>query len=244
MKTLLFTLSTVIVLQSVSAQVKEGTIIYKRKIDVHRRMTDENMKAMVPRFDSSKVQLLFSGNESIFKKLPEENDIRDHAGDDGNRIVINMGGPDNETYKNFTTEKIIELRELGPKKYIVEDTLRKQNWKMNDETKTINGYNCKKATTKNRESKDVIAWYSEDILCPSGPEQYGGLPGAILELNVNDEEIVFSAIDIRTKDLDKTLVRAPTNGKKVSNKEFQKMIEEQFGPGAGSGGRMIRIIRD
>ena len=243
MKRLLCILSAAFVLQSVSAQVKEGMIIYKRKVDVHRRMTDESMKAMVPQFDTSKQQLVFSGNESIFKKLPEEEDIRDNADDNGNRVIIRMGGPDNETYKDFAKEKITELRELGPKKYIIEDTLKKQNWKMEDDTKTIMGYNCKKATTKNNDNRDVVAWYTEDILSPTGPEQYGGLPGAILELNVNDGEFVFSAIDIKTKDVDKKLVKAPTNGKKVTRKEFQKMLDDEFGPNP-NGGPTIRIIRN
>jgi GLPGLI family protein len=243
MKRLLCILSAAFVLQSVSAQVKEGTIVYQRKVDVYRHMQDENMKAMVPQFDTSKVQLIFSGSASIFKKLPEEKDIRDNAGDNENRIIINMGGPDNETYKDFAAEKITELRELGPKKYIIEDTLQKQNWKMDDETKTVGGYNCKKAMTKSRDNKDVIAWYAEDIQSPSGPEQYGGLPGVILELNFNDGEITFSAVDIKKKDFDKKLVKAPTNGKKVTRKEFQKMMDDQFGPNP-NGGAVIRIIRD
>jgi GLPGLI family protein len=205
-------------------------------------MTDESMKAMVPQFDTSKLQLIFSGNESIFKKVPEEEDIRDHAGDDGNRVVIKFGGPDNETYKDFANAKITELRELGPKKYIIEDTLKKQNWKMEDETKTIDGFSCKKAVTKNSENKEVIAWYAEDIQSPTGPEQYGGLPGAILELDVNDGEIDFSAIDIK-KDVDKKLVKAPSNGKKITRKEFQKMVDDEFGPNP-NGGPVIRIFRN
>lgn len=243
MKRILFIVLAALAVHSISAQVKDGIITYNRKIDVHRRITDESMKAMAPRFDSAKVQLIFSGGESIFKKLAEEKDVRDNAGEDGNHFMIDLGGPDNETYKDFAAEKIIELRELGPKKYIIEDTLRKQNWKLEDETKNINGYTCKKATTTNRDNKEVIAWYAEDIQCPSGPEQYGGLPGAILELNVNDAEIVFSAIEIQTKDFDKKLVKAPTNGKKVTRKEFQKMLDDQFGPNP-NGGPMIRIIRN
>jgi GLPGLI family protein len=242
MKRLLCILPAAFLLQTVSAQIKEGTIIYKRKVDIHRRITDESTKAMVPQFDTSKLQLIFSGNESIFKKVQEEEDIRDHAGDDGNRIFIKFGGPDNETYKDFANEKITELRELGPKKYIIEDTLKKQNWKMEDETKAIDGFNCKKAVTKNNENKEVIAWYAEDIQSPTGPEQYGGLPGAILELSVNDGEIVFSAIDIK-KGVDKKLVKAPSNGKKITRKEFQKMVDDEFGPNP-NGGPVIRIIRN
>ena len=64
----------------------------------------------------------------------------------------------------------------------------------------------------------------------------------ILEVNVNDNEMVVTPLEITDKS-DAKLVKAPSEGKKVTRKEFQKMLEEQFGPGAGSGGPQIRIIR-
>ena len=42
----------------VQAQLKEGAIVYERKIDVHRRMEDDQMKAMVPQFRTDKHELL------------------------------------------------------------------------------------------------------------------------------------------------------------------------------------------
>lgn len=241
MKRLLFAMPALFALQAATAQVKEGSIIYERKVNMHRRITDESQKAMIPEFNISKVQLTFSGNESIFKNLPEDEDIRDKADQDGNRMVIRMGGAENEIYRNYSTEKTTELCELGPRKYIIEDSLPKQNWKLQEETKTVKGYACKKATAKNKEGRDLIAWYTEDIQSPAGPEQFGGLPGIILELDINDAEIVFTALEIDTK-LDKSLVKAPSNGKKISRKEFRAMMEEQFGPPGGK--PTIRIIRN
>lgn len=243
MKTLLFVLSAAFASQTSIAQVTEGSIVYERKINMHRRITDESQKALIPEFNTVKMQLDFSGSESIFKSLPEDDDIRDNAGNNGNGIVIRMGGADNETYKNYATEKITELRELGPKKYIIEDSLRKQGWKLSDETKTVKGHTCKKATATSRDSLLITAWYAEDIQSPAGPEEYGGLPGMILELNINDAEIVFTALDIVTKGFDKKIVKAPTNGKKVTSKEFQKMLDDEFGPNQ-NGGPTIRIIRN
>lgn len=225
------------------AQVTEGKIIYERKVNMHRRMTDESMKNMVPEFSTNKAQLLFSGDESLFKDLPEEQDVRDNAGNDDNRVIVKIGGGDNETYKNFALEKLIELRELGPKKYIIEDTLHKTGWKLEEETKTIIGHVCKKATGKSAQGSSLVAWYAEDIQTSSGPEQFGGLPGAILELNVNDAEIVFTALQVETKDFNKSMVKAPTGAKKITRKEFQKMMDDQFGSNPG-GGPVIRIIRD
>lgn len=235
-----------LIIQLCSAQLKQGTIIYERKVNMHKRLSgeQESMRNMVPEFTTFKMQLLFSENESIFKQVEQEEDIREQAGDSQpERLVIRMGG-DNEVYKNYASGKMIELRELGPRKYIIEDSLRTAQWKLDEsEIKNIKGYSCKKATTKSVQGMDVVAWYTDQITCPSGPETFGGLPGMILELNINDGEIVFSPLDVIDAG-DKKLVKAPTNGKKISKKEFQKMLEDELGPEASRGGPVIRIRRN
>ena len=139
MKKILITITAGLCFQLVMAQLKEGKVIYARKTNMHKRLPpeNENMKAMIPEFSTSKQQLLFLGDESIFLSMPDEEDIRDQAGQEGGRINIKMGGGNNETYKNYATEKIIELRELGPKKYIIEDSLKKLAWKLSDDTMLI-----------------------------------------------------------------------------------------------------------
>ena len=228
-----------------SQPLKEGKIIYERKVNLHRRLTDESMKSMVPEFNTSKAELDFSADESIYKSIKEEKDIRDEAGQEhnGNMMMRIGGGPDDQTYKNYATERITEQRELGPKKYLIEDTLHRQNWKLETETRTIKGYPCKKATTKGKDGGEIVAWYAEDIQTSSGPESFGNLPGLIMELNINDAEIVFTALDIVTKDFDKNIVKAPSDGKKISREAFRKMMEDQFGANPG-GGPTIRIIRN
>ena len=64
----------------------------------------------------------------------------------------------------------------------------------------------------------------------------------ILELNIGDGEIVFTALEI-VNGGDQKLVKAPTNGKRITRKEFEKMMEEEFGARSG-GGPVIRIIRE
>ncbi len=244
MRKILFVIAAHVLAFSANAQVQEGKIVYERKVNMHKRLSaeQENMKNMIPEFNTSKVQLIFSGNESILTNVKEEQDIRETAGEgDGPRRFMRIGGGDDETYKNYATQTTIEQRELGPKKYIIQDSLRKQNWKLDEsgETKTVKGYTCKKATAKASQG-EVVAWYTEQISCPSGPDNFGGLPGMILEVNVSDGEIIFSPLEITDK-TDKKLVKAPANGKKITRPEFQKMIEEQFG--GNGGGPQIRIIR-
>jgi len=241
MKKILITVVAGICCQLAIAQLKEGKVIYERKTNMYKRLPpeNENMKAMIPEFNTGKQQLLFAGDESIFSSVPEEEDIREHAGEEGGRINIKFNSGNNETYKNYATEKIIELRELGPKKYIIEDSLKKLAWKLSDDTAVLNGYHCKKAVTKNKQGDNIVAWYTEDIGIPSGPEQFGGLPGLILKLDIGDGWIVFTSLSI-DKGAGKQVVKIPSGAKKVTRQEFQKMQEEAFGP--STGGPQIRII--
>lgn len=227
--------------QSTIAQVKEGKVVYERKVNMHKRLPpeNENMKSMIPEFSTAKQQLVFAGDESLFSPVAEEEDIRDEAGQDGNRMVFRMNAGSSETYKNYNTATIMELRELGPKKYIIEDTLQKLAWKLSDDTLTLKGYHCKKAIGKSRQGDNVVAWYAEEIASPSGPEQFGGLPGLILQLDIADGWMLFTALDIQAG-AGKQVVKIPSGAKKITRQEFQKMNDEAFGPSNGS--PRIRII--
>src|SRR2546423_400309 len=246
MKKIFLIITGILLVGAARAQMNEGKIIYERKINLHKRLPpdQENMKNMIPQFNISKAELLFAENESIYKNVQEDQDIRETAGegDNGNRIFMRFGGADDETYKNYATRKSIEQRELGPRKYIIEDSFRAINWKLDETggTKTIKGYECKKAVGKTPHGANAIAWYTEQISCPGGPDIFGGLPGMILEVNINEDEIVYTPVDIISK-MDKKLVKAPSNGKKITRKDFQKMMEEQFG--AEGGKPVIRIQR-
>lgn len=63
-------------------------------------------------------------------------------------------------------------------------------WQLTDESKLIDDKLCFKATTSiliisrlgNKEI-EITAWYCPEIPIPFGPQNYGGLPGLIMELN-------------------------------------------------------------
>lgn len=57
---------------------------------------------------------------------------------------------------------------------------KKINWVIENETKGIQGYICKKATTKYGH-KIVSAWFTEEIPILEGPYTFKGLPGLVLE---------------------------------------------------------------
>jgi GLPGLI family protein len=237
MKKILFAITAFITAQSAFAQIKEGTITYERKVNLHRRITDEQMKAMIPEFRTSKYQLLFSDSTSIYKALPEENAPDPFAG--GNQVIFKMGADGGQQYKNFIQAKAVESRELGAKTYIIEDTIHQLSWKLTDETKTILDYPCKKATLTTERGQNVEAWYTESIPCPAGPETFASLPGAIMQLDINKGESLFTAVAVSDK-VDKKEIQEPKKGKKISRPEFMKMMQEMMG-NPGGGVRTFRI---
>jgi len=258
-------------LNSIKAQLKEGTIFYERKQNMHRNLPNEQMKAMMPEFRTSEHMLLFVNNTSLYKKSPvDELPQATPMGNGGGPIVMRMsGGPsDDIIYKDFNTEEKITGKNFLNNEFLIVDTVKKKNWKLTDETKKILGYTCRKATTTILQSGgrmmiatfstnnssdttkkssgseikakevEVVAWFCEQIIVPSGPEDYSNLPGAILEIDIDNGGTTFTAIEIKKK-LEKGEFVIPTKGKKVSQKEFEaesKILLEEMQKGGGMGG--------
>lgn len=78
---------------------------------------------------------------------------------------------------------------------------------------------------KKEKEIDIVAWYTEAISLPLGPEDYGNLPGAILELNFDNDLIVFTATEVKKKVNAKEL-KPPTQGKKVTQAQFEEESKE------------------
>jgi GLPGLI family protein len=238
MKKLLAAMIAITCLQTVEAQLKEGKITYEQKVDMHRRIPAENqqMRSMIPEFRTAKFELLFGDNQCLFTGVEEAPDLSE---ENNNGMVIRMNtGAENEFYKNFSTKKAVEKRELMQDIYLVEDSIRSLTWKLEEgETKTILGYTCKKATGKTERGNDIVAWYCEDIPVAAGPDQFSSLPGMILSIDSNKGEIVFTASAIDKK-IDLKKIKAPTKGKKITNAAFVAKQKELFGNQPGG----VRIV--
>lgn len=265
MRKIFFLAAALFTASGLLAQAQQGVIVYERKINMHRRIQDEQMRAMVPEFRTSKHQLMFSDSTSVYKAVPEEEMPDAFSGEGGGaRFTFRSGPGDNgELYKNFAEGRSVESRELGAKTFIIEDSIRSRSWKLTGETKTILGYTCRKAVTtetmvtggtrvvvagaggqqtdtSNRPAPrqvTVEAWYAEGITAPVGPESYGMLPGVILELNVDNGSMVYAAVEFK-KEVTKADIREPKKGKRLSRAEFMKMQADLIGSG---GARMIRM---
>jgi GLPGLI family protein len=224
-----------------SAQTRQGVIVFERKVDVHRTIQDEQMKAMVPQFQTGAYEVLFRDSIAVYKAMPKDeapDPFDNNTG--GNHFVLRFGGGgDGVLYRNYNSGRVLEEANLAETKYIITDTLRQQPWKLSEETVTLLGHPCKKATTTTTRGGKVVAWYTGDIPIPVGPEQFNGLPGAILKLDVDDGTIVFTAKEIHDK-VDSRDLKAPANGRLITRADYQKKMDEVLGPPDAQGRRIIR----
>ncbi len=90
---------------------------------------------------------------------------------------------------------------------------------------------------------EVTVWYTEDIIASVGPDNYAGLPGAILEVDVDNGANVTTATEVSTKYPKKELTK-PTKGDVMNRAQFQdtmKKLMEDMQRGGGMGGMRIRV---
>ncbi len=87
--TIIFCLLTVLTW----AQQNQGTLVYEFKANLHRQLPPDNqdMKAMIPEFRTSRFQLLFTSEASLYKAIEEEEEEEDthQGGRGGMRIIRN-----------------------------------------------------------------------------------------------------------------------------------------------------------
>lgn len=124
------------------------------------------------------------------------------------------------TYQNKNQNLLLFQSHLdGKTKYLVYDSLPKWEWHLVDTSKTILGYQCKKAVLR-RNNSTIIAWYAPSLPTNLGPMDFNGLPGLILELYDLSYNNTNTATQISFEPIN---IVAPTKGKRISQEAFRKV---------------------
>lgn len=100
------------------------------------------------------------------------------------------------------------------------------DWRLENETTTIDGYQCYKASQQfyNKLSRNYItyiAWYTPEIPVSYGPLGFGGLPGLILQLEYKKKIIKAEKIILNPKSV--SLERLPKVSVITGDEYNQKM---------------------
>ena len=244
-QTLLFALATLLAL-SVRAQAPSGVIVYEQKTNLHLRMKDmnEEMKAMVPEFQTVQKELLFSGNQTLYRTLKAE-DLNLERESDGNKVQIRMMTPEEFFFRDYDAAQKTEQRDFLGRKFLIRDAIAPLAWKVTGQQQVINGYPCMKAVmTDTTRQQEVEAWFTPTIPVKGGPDAFGQLPGLVVQVVINGGEVVYTATAIELKPLAEGQLVEPTEGKEITQAEFDQIVEEKRKEMGGSKGTFIRIAKE
>ena len=76
-------------------------------------------------------------------------------------------------------------------------------------------------------SQDIVAWFATDIPVSIGPERIAGLPGMILELNIDNDAVVIVATSIKLNEAaEMPKLPKKMRGKRISQAEYDKIVFE------------------
>lgn len=246
-----------------SAQDFHGQAVYESKTSMGDKIQINNSDGM-PEAMKQKLQesmkkafektfvLNFNKYESLY--LQEEK-LEAPKPNSSMNVVVFKGNTDGKKYKNVKEKIQISEEDVFGKEFLIVDSLKVWNWKLESETKKIGNYICYKAVAvipvseedrkqyeENKNNKGngktqfitivepkeqiITVWYTPEIPVSQGPDQYWGLPGLILE--ANDGQTVFLCSKITLNSKEKTEIKRPNKGKKVNQKEYDRIVEKQM----------------
>jgi GLPGLI family protein len=130
--------------------------------------------------------------------------------------------------RDFDKGTMTEVFEMLGKTYVLEDSIKTPNWKILNDIKDVAGHICMKAMIEDTvKSQKIIAWFAQDIPLNAGPERLYGLPGLIMELNINDGAVIVEATKIEPiKITNQTDLPKKMKGKKINELAYQEMIRK------------------
>jgi len=207
--------------------ISAGKIKFERKTNMHRLyFTDEEMsswdemfKKMFPQFRVNLFELSFNNNQSLYKTAKDNPEVK-------MGFFGETPGSSNTVFKDLEKETISSQKQIFESMFLISDSIPQYEWKLQSETRTIANFECKKAITKICDSVVVVAFYTEEIPCSSGPESFGGLPGMILGLAIPRLYTTWFATSL---ELTNEPPIAPAKGKKTDSKSLLKTINDGIG---------------
>ena len=208
----------------------EGVVSYRRTTywpKVYARMTylsqeQKDRAANTWKNDSDfkeKMTLVFSPVASLYSHESETGESEDGRWTWRNKELF--------LYRNFEQEKQTDVEEMLGKTYVVADSLKLPVWRIGNEIREIAGHLCTNATTTDPiKNQTIMAWFAQDIPVPAGPERYCGLPGLILELDINQGDVVIEATALVFKPVAATLKpHTVKKAKTISTEAYDTLLK-------------------
>ena len=132
----------------------------------------------------------------------------------------------NVVYNDYRTHTTITQKPVFEETFLVQDSLVNVKWNFTLDTRTIAGFDCRKAIGFIDDSIAVFAFYTDEILINAGPESANGLPGMILGMGIPRIHTTWFATKVEVNGIDLKKVTPATKGKKVDRKTMIGSIDK------------------
>jgi len=189
----------------------------------------------------SQVVLLFNATESLMKPVPRvaPEGGRGGGGARGDRGAgfarrIRMASATRdaqetlvEAHTRYDEGTIVEARLLLGRSFIIADERPTYAWKLTTEQAEFLGYAVQKATAV-QDSSVIEAWFTPQIPVQGGPGTFGGLPGMILVVSINDGHVQYTATGVSMSPIAEGVIVRPTEGDEVTREEYEKIVTEKL----------------
>lgn len=214
---------------SLSAQeqfIVKGKIEFEKKVNMHKQLDSqedeswrEMLKKMTPPVKTTYFDLNFNGSKTNYSP--------------GREVVAAVKAPDwfdgpatdNIVYTDLDQKTITSQKTVFDNTFNISDSIRKINWKITPDTRTIAGFECRKATAIIMDTVFVVAFYAEQIVPSGGPESFAGLPGMILGLAIPRLYTTWFATKVELTDVKETVLVPPKKGKKITSNDLKAQLK-------------------
>ena len=240
-------------------QKASGVIYYTQVIDTRAmRAGAEGAPQQAPRANgfnmpdriTNKMEIIYNANGAKLQKSEAEEDISQGGNSEGMRVMRFGGGGDREVLFNFADKKITESFEMDGEQLLLEKTLGSNSSEVvkSEETRKIAGFNCKKASVKEKNGSETTIWYTTDLAFSASPVPALWTEGVVL--GVENQRMKFYATEIEYIKIKDSELALPKKARLITEEEyttkqaeFRKKMQEQFRNRGGNGNGNQVIIR-
>ncbi|MBC7937337.1 MAG: GLPGLI family protein [Rhizobacter sp.] len=201
--------------------ITRGKIEFEVKRNIKRIVSaqqgaGDGFLSSLPEFDISYRDLIFSWNQSIYQP--------------GRKNLTSVFPSSGEVYIDLEKRQSIRKSRFIDEEYVLADTLQKIRWKIENETRKIAGWECRKAVGRIYDSVYVVAFYCPEMIPQGGPELFSGLPGMILGLAIPRQYTTWFATKIEIANIDETKIVPPVikKNKQYNKKELAEIMLKKF----------------